>query len=549
MKTILCKITFTSIAIIMVSFLLIIFSLPASAEELVILHSNDTHSNLFPFGPHNEYGGIARMSTMIKELKSENDYVIALHAGDMFVGTFAFNKYLGYPEFKIMEGLYDAMALGNHEFDLGPDVLGYILAGFNPITSIPFGPPVSLPLLCANGNFSSLPMLDSFVEPSMIKDFGNFKVGLVGVVTPNPIYYSQSTAALFSDPYAAAGMTAAMLRAMGCQVVIAVSHLGQAYDMLGLSDVPGIDIIVGGHSHDYLPATVVGGKIIVQAGEFGKFLGELRVDVDTSSSGGVTLLDHTIHSIDRKVHKDPTILSYLNELREGIYEDPRFGPVYSRHLAKAMWDHENKWLDDDPYQKLWHRDTPLGNLVTDAIRTGVTAAGYTIDFAIEVNGGIGHKLYAGKVVGNDLMQVLSYGYDPVSGLGFKIKIVNLHAFEILYALEYTVSMVEYTDDFSPQISGLTFEYDATKPSFSRVDMSSIEINGQPINLAAWYAIALNEKILEFMATLGIDITVPGRVIDPYPDLLEFNLAEDYMRQLNKLKYTSEGRIIDTSELP
>jgi 5'-nucleotidase len=426
--------------------------------------------------------------------------------------------------------------------------LGYILAGFNPITSLPFGPPVSLPLLCANGDFSSLPLLDSFVEPWMIKDFGNLRVGLVGVVTPDPIYYSPSTALLFSDPYLAAGMTAAMLRGMGCQVVIAVSHLGQVYDMLGLSAVPGIDIIVGGHSHDYLPATVVNGKIIVQAGEFGKFLGELKIEVDTTS-GGVTLLNHTIHPIHRKIHKDPAILSYLNELRTGIYKDPRFGPVYSRHLAKAMWDHEQTWLADDPYQEPGHRDTPLGNLVADAIRTGVTAAGYPVHFALEANGYIGHKLYARKVVGNDLMQVLPYGYDPVSGLGFKIKIVNLYGIELLGALEYTVHMVEYTDEISLQVSGLTFEYDSTQPAFSRVDISSIEINGWPIDITAFYAIALNEKLLEFLAALGIDMTVPGRVIDPYPDLLEFNLAEDYMRQLNHLKYTSEGRIIDTSKLP
>jgi 5'-nucleotidase len=530
----------------MVVFLLIIFSLPAGAEELVILHSNDTHSNLFPFGPHDKYGGIARMSTMIKKLKAKNENVLVLHAGDMFVGTFAFNKYLGYPEFKIMEGLYDAMALGNHEFDLGPDILGYILAGFNPITSLTFGPPVSLPLLCANGDFSGLPMLDSFVEPWMIKDFGDLKVGLVGVITPDPIYYSPSTAALFSDPYLAAGMTAATLRGMGCDVVIAVSHLGQVFDMLGLSTVPGIDIIVGGHSHDLLPAMEIDGKIIVQAGEFGKFLGELRVGVDTTS-GGVTLIKHTIHPIQRKIHKDPAILSYLNELREGIYEDPRFGPVYSRHLAKAMWDHEQTWLADDPYQEPGHRDTPLGNLVADAIRTGVTAEGYPVDFALEANGYIGHKLYAGKVVGNDLMQVLPYGYDPVSGLGFKIKIVNLHALELLAALEYTVHMAEFTDEISLQVSGLTFEYDSTLPPFSRVDMLSIQINGQPFDPTAWYAIALNEKLLEFLGALGIDMTLPNRVINPYPDLLEFNLAEDYMRQLNHLKYTSEGRIIDRAE--
>ena len=88
--------------------------------SLTILHTNDTHSTLFPFGPLDDWGGIARMSEKIKELRSKSENVLVLNAGDVFVGTFEFNKYLGYPELKIMEGLYDAMCLGNHEFDLGP---------------------------------------------------------------------------------------------------------------------------------------------------------------------------------------------------------------------------------------------------------------------------------------------------------------------------------------------------------------------------------------------------------------------------------------------
>jgi 5'-nucleotidase len=143
----------------MVAILWVGLSKPMQAEELVILHTNDTHSNLFPFGPHNQYGGIARMSTMIKNRRAANTNVLALHAGDVFVGTFAFNKYLGYPEFKIMEGLYDAMCLGNHEFDLEPDVLGYVLAGNNPVEGVPFGPAVSLPILSANVDLSGYRLL------------------------------------------------------------------------------------------------------------------------------------------------------------------------------------------------------------------------------------------------------------------------------------------------------------------------------------------------------------------------------------------------------
>jgi 2',3'-cyclic-nucleotide 2'-phosphodiesterase (5'-nucleotidase family) len=526
----------------MVFVLLVAFSTPVFTEELVILHTNDTHSNLFPFGPHDQHGGISRMSTMIKKLKAENPNVLALHAGDVFVGTFAFNKYLGYPELKIMEDLYDAMCLGNHEFDLEPDILGSVLAGFDPIAGVPFGDPVSLPILCANVDLSGFSLTNSFVESTMTAVVGGIKVGMIGVLTNDPVYYSSATAALISDPIAVAEKAAEDLRTEeGCDLVIAISHLGQIYDVMGLSTVPGIDIIIGGHSHDEISALIVNGKIIVQAGEFGKKLGELKLDVDTSTDT-VTFISHELHPIDRKVHKDPALIGYLNELREGIYEDPRFGPVYSQHVAKALWDHEQTWEETGPYQKPEHRDTPLGNLVADAIRYGVEEADYEVDIALEANGYIGHKIYAGKVVGNDVMRAIPYGFDPVTGLGFKIKTVWLYGVELLGGLEYTVSMAEYTDELSLQVSGLEFEYDSTLPTPGRVDVSSILINGAPWEPYAVYTIALNEKLLDFLGSLGLDLS--GRVVDP--DLLEFNLVRDYMRKLNHLSYTSEGRIIDTS---
>jgi len=486
---------------------------------------------------------------MIKNLRDANTNVLTLHAGDVFVGTFAFNKFLGYPELKIMEGLYDVMCLGNHEFDLEPGALCAILVGLNPVEMMPLGPPVSLPILSANLEPVLLSMLAPFVQPWMIKDVGGLKVGLLGVVTNDPIYYSADTAALISDPYDAAEDAAEDLHDMGCDVVIAISHLGRMFDINDLSLVPGIDIIVGGHSHDEMLAQTINGKIIVQAGEFGKNLGELKVDVDTTS-GSVSLISHELHPIDRRVRKDPALLKRLNELRVGIYQDPRFGPVYSRHVAKARWDHEEKWVENDPYREPGHMDTPLGNLVADAIRSGVEEAGYPVDIALEANGYIGHKTYAGKVVGNDVMRSLPYGFDPISGLGFKIKTVWLFGAELLAGLEYTVSMVEYGDDLSLQVSGITFEFDSTQvPPAYRVDPTSIRINGFPLEQFGIYTIALNEKLLEFLEGLlkaqGSDLS--GRVVDPMPDLMEFNLVKNYMKKLKKLRYTSEGRIIDTSK--
>lgn len=527
---------------VMASFLILLFMpWPGSGEQFTILHTNDTHSHLYSFGPFNNYGGIARMSALIKKLKRKNENVLTLHAGDVFVGTFAFNKYLGYAELDIMEELYDAMAIGNHEFDLGIDTLAAILGG-----SVTGEKPVTLPLLLANIDWEkageSYP-LRSFVQPYRVMSVGGVKVGIVGVVTTDPFNYSAEVNAILTDPYQAAGEAAYKLKNdEGVDVVVALSHLGKTADIMGLAQVPGIDIIVGGHSHDALfEPVVVNGKIIVQAGEFGKYLGELKVEV---KEGKVDLVDYTLHPITRRTKIDFSLIPELFKIRLGIFKDPRFGPVYTKPVARARWNLEEKWEEENPY-----RDTPLGNLVADAIKAGVRENGYLADIALEANGFIAHRIYKGKVVGNDVLRSVPYGYDAESGLGFKIKSVWLAGVQILAGLEYTVSLVEYTDELAMQVSGLTFEYDSTKDpvpieelkkgKLSRLDPYSVKINGVPVDPNGAYWVAMNEQLVSLLGSVGL---VP--LAEKETGLFEYNLVRDFMHQLRFLAYTSEGRIID-----
>ncbi len=537
------------LGIFMVLGLLAMMSAPGWAEQLTILHTNDTHSHLYPFGPENQYGGIAKMSRFIRELKQAHSLagcpVLTLNAGDVFVGTFAFNKYLGYPELKIMEGMYDAMCLGNHEFDLGLDALTGILSG-----QISGDTPIQLPILCANiGNLDAEHPLNQFIKPNLIVQTGNIRTGLFGVVTTDPQHYSAEVNAVLTDPYAAAAEQAAYLQGQGCDVIICLSHLGFSPDMQELSAVDGIDIIIGGHTHTVLPQPqLVNGKIIVQAGEFNRYLGELKVDV---SEEGISLLDYNLHSVGNSLSPDPMLLHTLAKLRQGIYLDPRFGPVYTQHIATAEWNLEEKWEEGSP-----NRDTALGNLIADAIKDGVESGGFTLGqypmIAFEALGYIAHRIYAGKVVGNDIMRAVPYGYDPESGLGFKIKLVALVGAQILAGLEYTVSMVEYTDDMSLQTSGLTFEYNSSKTPAStleeilagrgRIDPVSVKVNGVPIfpeNLHQPYQVALNEQLVNFLSSLGME---PVAQMDT--GLYLYSVVTNYMQKLNKLEYEAEGRIID-----
>lgn len=517
----------------------------AQTKNLTILHANDTHSTLFPYGPYNFWGGIDRMSHLIKVIKNRKSNVLVLNAGDVFVGTFEFNKYLGYPELKIMEGLYDAMCLGNHEFDLGLDVLLGVVSG-----QIAGGPPVALPILCANLNLEGIPALKNFVKPYMVKQVGNIKVGLLGVIETSQLDYSPEVYALLRDPFQAAGEAAYALRnEEHVDVVVCLSHLGKTYDEMGLSQVPGIDVIVGGHSHDALTEPILaGGKIIVQAGEFGRYLGELTIRIDEN---GVGLRQQQLHAIDRRVHRDQALVPTLNDLRKGIIQDPRFGPVYSKRIATAPWALSKKWEEGKP-----ERDTPLGNLVADGIKTAVGLAGFPVDIALEANGYIAHKIYPGKVVGNDIMRSIPYGYDPVSGLGFKLDVVLLAGAQIWAGLEYSVSMVEYTTDACMQVSGITFEYDSSKTPvppeklleelsqgrWGRVNPFSIQINGNPMNLEGLYWVALSEQLHKFLLANGLTPFASQQT-----GLLEYKAVKQYMAELKILNYTTEGRIIDVAE--
>ncbi len=538
-------------------------------RTLTILHTNDTHSALFAFGHEavlgplprlgeqsrhgfaagargraglvREYGGIARMSTLIKRLRKANENVLALHAGDVFVGSFEFNKYLGYPELKIMEPLYDAMSLGNHEFDLGLDALAGVVSG-----QLAGGEPVTLPLLCANVDLEGTP-LAGLIGKSIVKTVGGIKVGIFGVVNEDAQNYSADVAARLSgDVFTVAGMQAGALKAAGCEVVVCLSHLGTMYDLFGLADnVPYIDVIVGGHSHDvYEQAVVRNGKIIVHAGQFGKFLGELTLDV---GNGAVSCVSWVAHPVDDRIKPDTTLLGRLNELREGIVRDPRFGPVYSRIVATAVRTVEQDWPKTGPT-----RDSGLGNLVTDAMKKAVTDAGFQVDLALDALGYTAAPILAGKVVGNDILRAVPYGYDPASGLGFKLVVAPLPGSLLLGGLEYSTAKVEYTKDLCIQVSGMTYAYNSSKPpagnlgQFSRLDPMSVKVGNElvALNPAKYYYVAMSEQVFGFLQDLvepmGISlVSIPTGIF-------EYNAVCDFMKSLRFVNYKSEGRVVDTS---
>jgi len=397
----------------------------AQVDTLTILHLNDTHSHLLPYGPKDAegnwtWGGMARVATLIGMNRVTEPNVVLLHAGDIFVGDFMFQKYLEVAELEIMKGLgYDAMAVGNHEFDLYPSTLKYVLneAGF---------PGEGFPILCANLDISGDPVLGYFVKPYTVKEYGGIKVGIFSLLTELTNQMANPSPVVVLPPLSVAQDWVDTLRiGHGCDLVILLSHLGIDYEQIVASAVSGIDIIVGGHTHTVLESPIqIGNTLLLQAGEFGRYVGKLSLVL---TGGTIQNWDYELLSVDSSVPEEPTVATVVGNLAAGVEADPRFGPVYTQVIAQASTELEK------PLGEGLCKDNAMGNLISDAFRnlTGT-------DIAFQPQGFVSQTIYQGDVKGADIFQAVPYGFDETSGLGLKLVTFETDGMSLIYGLEFSV---------------------------------------------------------------------------------------------------------------
>ncbi len=495
---------------------------------VTLLHINDTHSHLDGFGPkdaelNDQLGGIARAATAIGTIRATEPNVLLLHAGDSFQGDPIFNTYFSVPELQLLNQLgVDAMAVGNHEFGYGPDALAYVLS-----TAFPSG---GFPLLSANLDLSGYPTLANWIEPSMIKTIGGVKIGIFGLLIPGEPSENAAPVIIEDTIFNVAATMVQQLRGEGAQAVICLSHLGIYLDRILAENVPGIDFIVGGHDHFVFDQPVAvqnplgATTYIFQAGSFYEYLGDLKFTID---NGAVTIDSYHMITLDGSVTPDPTVQAAVNEIKLGVVA--KFGDLYHEVVATTPND-ISKFLD----VKTPLRDTPLGNLVTDAYRefTGT-------DIAIDALGLISEKLYKGKIVGADIFRTLSYGYDPATGYGLTLATLDIKGSELVKGMEFGLSQLGITDDFFLQYSGMRFRYDPQMPVGQRVILSSIDIHGQGFNPEATYSATVNSGAVMLLGLIGINV----ENVVMLPDY-EFNVVKNFIAEKHEISYQSQGRILE-----
>uniref|UniRef100_L7M9C2 Putative salivary ecto-5'-nucleotidase/apyrase n=1 Tax=Rhipicephalus pulchellus TaxID=72859 RepID=L7M9C2_RHIPC len=446
--------------------------------QLTILHTNDIHSHIVPSSKHGGlcttnksecYGGVARITHKVKELKENHTNVMFMNAGDFYQGT-AWYSILKYNIVSaVMEKMgYNYVCLGNHEFDDGPKGLAPFLLRMQA---------ANVSVINTNADFSNEDALKNITLPkSVTLTINNTTIGIVGAVLHETSELSNPGNVTFSNDLESIRNESRKLADNGTQIIIAITHIGYPHEMEIAAEVEEVDIVVGGHTNTFLyhgdtsPGgekiegdypTVVnktsgrGKALVVQDFWFGKYLGFLQVTFD--AYGNVTNWTGNPILINGSVEEDEEVLNITLQ-----YE-----PLVKKAIAEVIGYTKVLLEQKDNICRL--RECNQGNLLTDAYFTYyVDKSVSTPDKWSDVNGAVlnGGTIRAPIAQGNitlgDLMQTAPFGQTVV--------VVTLYGYQLRDMFEHSVANYSYVNRKGAflQVSGIKVVYNLTSPPRSRV---------------------------------------------------------------------------------
>lgn len=469
--------------------------LAAQAEGkkiFTILHTNDLHSNFIGMAPSSDYtpftlnddstrGGFSRLATKIRERRTASEAlgpVLVLDAGDYTMGTaFAAATRETGGELRLLALLgYDATTFGNHDFNLGPDGTAAAINAAADAGHVPV-------ILATNTDFSAADPktagLQKLGGEGRIRDYlvierGGIRFGLFGVLGLEAAIYAVTAApVVFTNPIEAAQRTVAILRDVEkVDVVIALSHGGvrrnadgtftEGADVRLATEVPGIDVVVGGHSHTVLesPIMVNGRTPVLQAGHNGRYLGEVTVTVDGDA---LTVDACKAHPIDDTIPGERSISEIIDGFKQRVTEVvfAQRGFAIGQPLVRIEQDLPNTSSD-------LAASTILANLCTDAFRKATGA-----QIAMTANGLMRNGLSRGSSgvqTVYDIFSVAPLGAGVLDTTpGSTLVTGYLTGRDIKNAIEFLLAgSPARPGDYFPRTSGLRFTYDPARPQFDQV---------------------------------------------------------------------------------
>ncbi len=513
-------------------FLFLIISVNSQAAEekkkLVILHTNDLHSRLTGFSPESDYspltinndatcGGFSRIAAILGRERSEDEEAtLVLDAGDFLMGTLfqAIEPTDGF-QLRLMQKMgYDAVAIGNHEFDLGPAQLARIINSSLNRGSIP-------QLLLGNAEFDSVDDSDNSLQelfargvigPWMILTRNDLRIGifsLLGSVAAENAAFAKPVS--FSKQITAAGKIVDELTAEGCDIIICLSHSGVGMDKKGrwsgedvklAQKVKGIDVIISGHTHTQLSKPImVNGVAVVQTGEYGRNVGKLTLGF---SEGKVTVDDYELIAVDDSVMGDAGTDMLIEEKKELVNETilMPLGLEYDKPVAEAGYLLECNESGDVV-------ESNLGPLVADAIRNYVNVNDRTgTDIAMVAVGVIRDRIVPGLQTAPDIFRIMSMGSGKDAVPGYPLARIFLTGKELKNILGILLLSSKSTPANYCYYSGLKAEINPRKFLMGKVVSISLQNpdgSFREINLSGkdrtLYSVTANAYMLQYVGLI------------------------------------------------
>ena len=542
---------------------------PISADTftLTILHNNDGESKLLP-DEEAGYPGVARFAAQMKLMQAAaagaGSGVVTLTSGDNFLASQELNISLARDgalyDSIALSGLYDAMALGNHDFDLGPEVTARFIEGFEP----------AVPFLSANADFSGEPVLQALVgsgrlAASTVVDTGGQQVGVIGAVTPQLPNISTPRNVVISDVLTAVQAEIRSLTAAGVDKIILVSHLqGVSEEVALVADLAGVDVVIAGGGDDLLrnegdtcmpddepvgpyPMLVADSSgtdvpVITAPGGY-RCIGALTVVFD----GDGSIVSHTGRSagVGFDVTPDATVQSSVIEpLAEAVAEID----------ADVIGTSE---VDLDGRRAMVRTgSTNQGNLHADALRA--TAANLAEvfgtpvpDVAIQNGGGIRNDavIPAGPITAGDTWDIAPFRNFVVVG---EVSRETLHVL-----LEQAVDRIPGAGGQFPQISGFRFTYEPVQPARETDRAGDCSLAGNPgsrirhVTLDDGTAIVRNGAVIpgDPVVLTTIDFLANGGDCYPLADIEFTKLGVSYQQALANYISDDLGGMISAADYP
>lgn len=510
--------------------------------KLNILHINDLHSRIEAINKFDStcspaetekkecFGGIARVKSAIDARRGElgdGANLLVLDAGDQFQGSLFYTQYKSGPVAEFMNGIgFDAMAIGNHEFDDGPEEL------------LKFINALKFPIISGNTKAAADSILADKYRAYVIKDLGGQKVAVVSVLaTDTDETSSPGDKISFEDEITYLKGAVKDIQDQGINKIVLLSHVGYVKDQEIAQAVDGIDVIVGGHSHTLLSSadpkaagpypTLVKNPSgidvpIVTAYAYSKYLGDLTVTFDDngvvkSAEGAPKLLDASVTPDEGFTKRVSELAGPLEEMKRkeiGVSETAIDG---SREVCRA-------------------KECTMGNLVSDALLDRVKDQGITI--AIQNGGGLRASIDAGTVTMGEVLTVLPFQNS--------IATFQLKGSDVLAALENGAGQIEEGAGRFAQVAGLKYSFDRSKPAGSRV--VSVEVREGdgfvPLDPEKTYGVVSNNYMRSGGDGYKVFATKAINAYDFGPSLEDAVAA--YISANSPYKPYTDGRITDVT---